>query len=75
MDRMEKNVNKHLGEKDREKDSDYETEQEVRIMLDEYDLRADEKEDSISPPKLEEVISPLFIQWTPPVSATGLRQC
>jgi len=53
MDRMEKNVDKHLGEKDRKRDSDDETEQEMRTILEGYDLGAEEREGSISPPRLE----------------------
>jgi len=50
---MVKNVDKHLGEKDRKKDSDDDTERGVRTMLKEYDLGAEEREGSISPPELE----------------------
>jgi len=48
MDRIEKNVglHKHLGEKDRKRDSDDETDREVRIMLEGYDLGAEEREGS-----------------------------
>jgi len=53
MDDLRMNVDERLNEKDRGKNSDDETEREMRTMLEGYDVGLDDREGSISPPKLE----------------------
>jgi len=47
------NLGERLGDKDRRKNSDDETKIEARTMMEGYDMGLDEREDNISPPKLE----------------------
>jgi len=53
MDEIEMNVGKQLTEREKERNSDDETEREVREMLKGYDLGTADREGSLSPPKLE----------------------
>jgi len=53
MDGLEMNLEERLGDKDGRKNSDDETEREVRTMFECYDMRLDDKKEYISPPKLE----------------------
>jgi len=69
-----------------ERVSKAETDKEVSAMLKGYDLGLSDRDDERSPPKLElahEYRNPshspllrhlLLLQWTPPVSASGLCQ-
>jgi len=53
MDRMGTNVDERFGEKDGRVNFDDEIEREVRTMMEGYDVGLDNRNDSISPPKLE----------------------
>jgi len=53
MDRMGINVDERLGEKDGRVNSDDEIEREVRTLVEGYDVGLDNREGSISPPKLK----------------------
>jgi len=53
MDGIEMNVDKQLMEREKERDSEDETEQEVCEMLEEYNLGTTDREGSLSHPKLE----------------------
>jgi len=65
MDESEMNLEERLGDKDRRKNSDDETEREVRTMLEGYDMDLDDREDDISPPKLE-LASQFRPRFSPP---------
>jgi len=61
-------------EKEKGRDSDDETERGVSEMLKAYDLGTTEREDSISPPKLE-LISQIRPRYSIPSSYNGHPQC
>jgi len=68
MDKSEENLEDRLGDRDGKKDSDGETEKEVSAMLEGYNMSLTDREDEISPPKLELV--PQFRTRHPPSSHT-----
>jgi len=53
MDESEMNLEERFGDKDGRNNSDDETEREVRTMSEGYDMGLNERDDDISPPKLE----------------------
>jgi len=53
MDQSEENLEDRLGDRDKKKDSDSETEKKVSAMFEGYNMGLTDREYDISPPKLE----------------------
>jgi len=66
MDRMGTNVYERSGEKDGRLNSDDKVERKVRTMMEGYDVGMDNREGSISPPKLE-LASQFHPRFSPPL--------